>query len=93
MVISRIENPVITLSLVLLLQSFAGQFYGIYTVVIRRTTIIQLIGLQSLIINIQTMYTLKIIEEQCRYFFLHMRAQIAFIIHYYQRNGIMESLS
>ena len=91
MVITRIENPVMTLRLVLLLQSIAGQFYGNCTIVITQT-IVQMIRLQSSLINIQTMCTFKIIREQCRYFLL-IRSSIAVIVHYYQSNRIMERLS
>jgi hypothetical protein len=90
MVITRIKNPVMTLRLVLL-QSIAGQFYDNCAIVITQT-IVQLIRLQSSLMNIQTICTLKISEEQCRYILL-IHASIAFMVHYYQSSRIMERLS
>lgn len=91
MVITRIKNPVMTFRLVLL-QSIAGQFYVNCTIVITQTNI-QLITLQSSLINIQVMCILKIIGEQCKYFLLLMRASIACMVQYHQSNKIMERLS
>jgi hypothetical protein len=87
MVITRIENPVMILRLVLL-QSIADQFYDSCTIIITQT-IVQLIGPQSSLINLHTtMCILKIRGEQCRYV-LPIRAIIAFIV-YYQSSRIME---
>ena len=90
MVIIRIENPLMTLTLVLL-QSIAGQFYNNCTIVITQT-IVQLIRLQSSLINMQKMCALKIRGEQCSYILL-MRASAAFMVYYYQSSRIMERLS